>query len=548
MKDKKIENFLQHIKCHQQKIIFGLFITLLLYSLIGCFPVSLYEADGIGVANGIMVMQQQGLGENPFAYRVAEHPGTHILLYLVNIVLHQDVYDVFSILSAFAMVLFVISSTFFISKLTGKSFGVIGIVLLLIQETTASGYYANSTVIACCIVVIGMWILLDAQSVIKAVIAGLLIGFGISCRLEVSLILIPVIFWIILKEKKITRTLFVAGMSAVLALMGVFAIMHITYSDVINLFRVHQTFRNSNLAIEGIPILGMRNIRSYVSFISVSFLLLTISGIFVLFRQKKYGMIFFCIFGIIPFLVIFGSSVVSPKYLYASIPYFAILILYGLELIRFEKPYRFFSIFVGVLFVGQYFFGLQVSLASKPYREQIQPVLVKVLSIPQITHSITEADIVIGSGASLSTDDAYRLTSGLIYAPIFWQTQKAERKAAVDGVSDFIHSQEYQDESIVCVDYDACQIMRNLMLKDGYTLKILAADQVEMTIKDQAPAILYFTDGLQTREAVLTYLNSIGRSNVLLVTTYPSLQYDLQHSTNAITGVSDLGYLINTNN
>lgn len=410
-----------------QKILLILFIGLFLYSLMGCFPVSMIEADGVGIANGIQVMQRNGLGENPFTYFVASQPGSYLLVYFCSSLVHAQPYLVFSVLSGIALVIFICACSLFLARITKLPFALAGIVLLLIQETTASGYYANSTIIACTLTLIGIQLLYFRQSIASAVFSGLLIGFGVSCRLEVGLLIIPFVIAMLYKEKKISMRLFISGMVALLMLVLVFISLHLTTDSILRVYHIHKSLKYSNDVIQGLPLLGYKDMRSFISFMSVGFYILVFTGVAHLIHVKNYKMLLFSLLGIVPFMTIFWGQITTPKYLYTILPFVAILLLYGIQVLILSKKAKLFSGMVLLLFLGQYIFGVQLDLKSKPYREEIIPVLVKLLSIPNLTDSVTELSIVLGSGSSISTDDGYRLTTGLAYAPIFWHAEKAHR-------------------------------------------------------------------------------------------------------------------------
>ena len=519
-----------------------LFFAFLVYTIWSVFPISPIEADGVGIANGVEFMIRHGFADNEFTYRFPVQPGSYLLIFWISKIININAYLAFALISAVANIVLIFSSSYLLSKLTGGNFYFIGVLHFFFQEFLAAGAYANTTVIACSLILLGIIPLFKGDKPVNAIFSAILIGFGVFCRLDAGIIVIPFSILLIINKKKIPLNLLISGVLSILLFFFLKQITGISIQQITYLFKVHSTAYFVNENIQEFSFIGYKDVRSIISFFSIASLVLILLGLLHTIQQKYWQNFIFLLTGTVPFFCIFLGNLTSPRYILSTLPFFILAVYYGIQFLRTKKTKlaKAIASMLFIIFIGQYFFGIQVDVPSKPYREEMKPVIVNFLSLSNPIDGINNIKIVAGSGSSISTDDGYRLTSGIIYFPVFWHKEKAKKNSNIVPFNDFLETETQDTLGVLCNDYDACQFSKNLLLKNNYELtkveknvyKAEGINNVKLLIQDNGDDFI----------TIQNNLSALQNDRILFISTIPATNYAIQSNIASLHKITDLVY------
>lgn len=450
------------------RVLLALFILLGAYYLVGVFPLTPVFGDGIDVANGATHMSRTHIESTPLGYRYSQHPGAHVLLALINRVSGADTHTVFLLLCAVCAALFVFVSACLVSSLIGSSIGLAGISILLFQEASAAAYYGNTNVLAGAIGICGLYILHRHRAgLLTDFAAGLLLGLAFFFRLDaalLALVAMPLLYkgdW----SSMLLRTLRVAVFS-VLFWWILYSASGASLQDVIvaitfkeDLFGAKQDWGNT--------------VRSHIAYFSALVVVMIAVGLSYLIRNRRWRILAVVAAGILPFYIVFPDGVDTPRYLYYALPFWALLVAESLLLLKSissDAVRNASVIFLFVLFTAQYLVGVRVFYADGENRTS------------------AFGDIPVGDGRYLRlrpgpgehavapSINGGRLSSGLLYAPLWHKSEKTIKRRRANGLHEVLTAKQQESYSIRVMGWTEATLVRWSLLKQEYEFQGVTDD------------------------------------------------------------------------
>jgi len=539
---------------------FLLFTLALAYLSLGFFPNAPIEGDGNGIANGASLMAFQGFGPNEFSYRYQTQTGAYVLVVWLHLATGLSTLSAFSWLSAAAMLVFLLTSTAFVHRLTGASLAVCGLALLLFQEIFTGGYYANTTVISAAFLMVAFYCCLSSRRMPVLLLAGCLLGISAWVRFDAILVMPVVILllqypratstnadsaWTLPKTTTGLARFFRVDSQGVWRAAGVLCaaalvtsvtiwLSNSSYQAILGAAQGHLENEPAGTSGLGLPLLGSSDFKSQLSIFSLLALVMSIAGVAQLLVARKWLLLGIALFGVLPFYTVYWGRMTSPKYLYYLLPFFAILIASALlALPRLPPAKRNVCLGIGLaLFLLQYILGIRVGFATKSYIEPPVPTFANLLTIEKPLRTIQNVSLVIGSGTYINTDDGDRLSSGILFSPLVWRVQKQQLLADLANLSHHLAASAAQPLVLMTDQYRAKQLALNFLLNEGYTCtaeKNLQVQKYDCVKAGRRAQLLALTPLRERRiERMAELIEAVGTANLVFIVPTPWEQNLLQ--------------------
>ncbi|NUQ62330.1 MAG: hypothetical protein HUU20_07565 [Pirellulales bacterium] len=402
----------------------------LLWSAAGAWPVAVVEGDGAAIALVADQWAEQGAAALKDAYRYEMQPGTYVLLMLLARVLHADALVAFSLLSAAAAAALILLSARWISKRADLPFAMCGLVVMLFQETWTSAYYPNSTILAAALVVLAFNLLGGARDRRKLVLGGLV--FGLACWMRLDAVVVAPAVPLVLGPTGSGRVARPAALAAAVAAVTLLTAMFASGVEISavrgSYVRHHDAAGSWNLVL-----------KSFLAFFSMVVLLLAGLGSWRIVANRQWREAAVVVLGAAPLVLVLRSSLTTPKYLLYVVPLVGLLAAQGVAAWQESggTRRRILAASAAVLFALQYPLGFQVDYAQG-FHPGPHPTLLRLASVPVGRAGVEKVTLVLGAGATVSTHDALRLSSGILFSNGTWRYYKWESAAAVEAIRGYL--------------------------------------------------------------------------------------------------------------
>lgn len=448
------------------------FIILLAYYALGILPIVPVEGDELGIVNGAIQIEQSGLASRSLAYRYEVQSGTYSAIRFLHRVFSIDVLHAFGWLSGVCSLLFVVLSAWLVSRLLPVAMPLCGIFLLLFQEATASGYYANSTVVAALFSVLALLVVTHSDRLLALIAAGILFGIAAWMRIDV-LVVAPATLVLLYKEdwkRAAGKTTIVAGATIAAALATLY-LSGGSVEGVLKYSDIHLAGTYDGTLKLAVPIVGGANAKSLAGFFSVLLAGLLLLGLIVMAMRRDWRNLLLLVAGTVPFFIYYFGTIVSPKYLYYLLPFFLLASLYPLSYLNGKRKGAIILVLAAVTFIVQYPLGMRAVFKNKPYVAEPFPTIATIVGIPIAKKNIESLSLVLGSGSVLTTDDGYRLTSGLLFAPVLWHHHKSILEQELDAFKTYFAGLADAERYFLTTGWVSRQTVIHLLLSNGYRLE-----------------------------------------------------------------------------
>lgn len=514
------------------RILWLVFILCLLYYAVGLFPIVPVEGDDLGIVNGVLQIANDGLASRDLAYRYEAQSGSYAFVLLLHKLFGFEPLFAFGLLSGAASIAFIVLSAWLVSRLSGFPAPLCGIVLLLFQEATTGGYYANTTAIAAVFAVTALLIMTFEKHVWALVTAGVLFGTAAWMRLD-ALLITPATLLVLYQgnwKQTMYRTAVVAAAAGLVTLTGVYGGSS-SIDEILKISETHLSTSSLGTSGLGLPLIGNANVKSLISYFSALLTVLFLAGMVKSFRSHNFKVPGLFALAAVPFYLYYGGIIVSPKYMYYLLPFFLLIVLQAFPR-QFPEAFSpaLTAAIVG-LFLAQYVVGLRANFANKPYVATPYPTLVTLGKLEIGGKNVENGALVIGSGSVVTTDDSYRLSSGLIFSPLLWRHHKSIRDRELGAIKDYFENSAERHRHFLTTAWVSHQVVIYLLLKSGYRLEKVAGEDIYETMRWRCGnrivtlTTAYTTDLDQERLSAVfsqmesgrfTYVISLGRDEKAL--------------------------------
>ncbi|MBN2461369.1 MAG: hypothetical protein JXB60_07150 [Candidatus Cloacimonetes bacterium] len=527
-----------------------LFLLFFVYFATGFFPVCRSEGDAVNIANGVHVqLATATFQENDFTYRFHSQPGTYALLYLITSLFKGDTYINFSILSIIAFILALLTATLLLSRILSMDFFLVGVILILCQETFCAGYYPSSTIFAYLFLAVSFCLVILTEKPGYQLSGFILLAFAVWLRFD-AIMLAPLLWILFLQRNYRQPVLPILGGSLLF-----FLIMILYRLSAANIFTMMKDFsQHTGKIYRGtflpfIPFLGRDDMKSYIAIFSFPYLIIFVLGLVNYLKKKKISRMAVIIGGIAPFLILMTGKITSPKYLYYYIPLFFLPICEWIKE-SWEHTGKLILIII-VLSSMQYIIGIHTVYGSKPHRSESRPRILHLLH-KRLEGDLQQISLVCGAGDLYPTADFYRLSSGLVFAPLTWNFLKKELNINHGKTTDFINNLP-QGTTILTTRMESFRLAVNILLKSDFTCQDFKRsnddEQFEAYFSREEQNIRLIKDyydetayAQRDRKPLASRINHCPSSNILLIATAPWEQHLFQSSARNFLRISDLAF------
>jgi hypothetical protein len=458
-----------------------LFIALLIYAMVGFFPIVPMEADGIAIVNGAMLISATEIGRNIFSYCYEGQPGTYFIVIGLHKLTGLDIFTAFSIASSVFSIFFILSSVLLCREFINLPFGVVGIVILLFQESFTGGYYPNSTVLAAPFAILSLYLVRISTKAYIFFVASVLFGISAWTRFD-TVLLAPLWIFLMYKGnwKQAIKQVMIFGVIAIVIILIAFYLSNIDIADIYTKVTRHKA---------GIYPAGM-NVKIHKAFFSVLLLFLIVMGAFYAVIDRRWYLLIVVFLAITPVYIVLWGSFTTPKYFYYTIPFFSILATYAI--FRIEKSSRkmqlcFLPIFVFLLMV-QYVLGLRQHTLGRESRSSFP-----LFAMDNPLNPKTRLEIALGPGPWIPTHDLSRLSSGIMWAPRTWYKKKHSRKEELQKLQSYLEIQKEDGIKFLITEWNAYQLSIFHILRLGYSCELSNRQpKTYMCKKEDCPPVFVF--------------------------------------------------------
>ncbi len=490
----------------------------LAWSALGVHPVAVLEGDGAAIATSAQRWAEQGPEALENAYRYEMQSGTYVVLMLLARVLGVDALVVFGILSAVASAALILFSGRWISMRTGLSFPASGLLVMLLPETWISAYYPNSTVLAAALVVISFNLLAEAGRLRSATVRGteergagpcfwptllatkfangpkkgpdpdrplcgcfrwLLAGgavFGLACWVRFDAVVVAPAVPLVLAPgdwaTKSRQSAIVAVVAAATAVVGMIA-SGAGLSELAGSYLRHRGAAGS----------WALTVKSLVAFFPLVVAFLMALGTWRIVAERRGRDAALVLLGVLPLAFLLRSSLTTPKYLLYAAPLVALVAGHGLIALGGSVGARkkVLASAAVVLFAVQYPLGLQIEHVQG-YRPTPHPTLLRIASVEIDRSGPERVVLVVGAGATISTHDALRLSSGILFGNGTWHYYKHESAVAAATLIDVVASGSAGTTDLwVEEPWEAGQLVEHALIRAGYRRRFAGPGDLQQT-------------------------------------------------------------------
>ncbi len=487
---------------HQKLLIFYyiLFLGLFAYQALGFFPIAPVESDGIGVANGVVEMAQQGLGKSKVAYNYWVQPGAYVIILFVYKITNADPFAIYSVLSAIACIGFVLIGAMLLSRLTNYPLPICGLILLLFQETLAGGYYANSTVLAAPLAFLSLYITANYRKWGPLFLAGVLMAAAGWIRIDVFLVA-PACLVLLYDQnikQAILKTIFVALVTVVFAGF----LLNISGSGFDKILADTETIKGiqnySLVAADEKAGLEINHyIKTLIVFFPILIVLMSFTGLIHSLAGRQWKIIALCVMGVAPSLTAHFTTFDTPKRLYICLPLLALPPLLCFNYFKERAPSTrwVWGGLCTLLLVGQYLIGMTVDFANKPWSSKPYPQIAAFFTWKPAVEQVNQLSLVLGAGDVITTGDYLRLSSGLFWSPPFWFNEKKQFINNLNILKIYLKNTHPSALKVLATTHEMKQIVNMLLINDGYALVKYIKGEYSLLVwekNDHSVAIYYY--------------------------------------------------------
>jgi len=419
-----------------------LIVLIIAYFLIGIFPFGIIENDGIRISIGI----QSGKLYNDYeiSYLYATHSGTYHVSKVLQSIINLPAFELLSILTGISMIVFIISSSLFVKRITKVSFLLSFISIILFQESTISGYYPNSSMPAAAALAIAL--LLVTGNHVAIFFSGIFYALAFWIRFDAIFIGLAFLIILVFINKKGFWMVIVFGLTSAITGILLFTLSNLSFQSMVDSYYYYLELINnvSNIRL---------TLEMYAIHFTLAVVLLFGVGIFLFVKSKNWRFLSLSLISPIPVMAAYGMHPTSSKHLLYLVLFLAIPISYSINFLIRTKNHKYkIILFIAIVsFFGQYIF-------SPPFS------MLNFLNSESICHNC--------SGIYMRTADADRLRGNILYAPLYFNKIKTHAIANDDFyLQGFLtYLSEHNPAYIVSYEWKANEWILYHLQDNGYLI------------------------------------------------------------------------------
>ena len=448
---------------------FWLYLTCLLLlanMVIGAFPFSPVEGDEQGVINGICEMINPHAGDLTVRYEYPLQPGAFWLTIGIRTCTGLSPASCYFALSAFCAMGFALLIALIVSSESGLGLLESLTVTLLFQEVSRAAFYGNSSTIGGFLVLLGLWVALNLRASppwAGVIAAGCLFGMGGWCRMD-SLVLTPCLLPILWKEGNPVRAM---GRTGLAALVSLAALLILCQASGVHLRDVLSAYAGRT------DDFGYRmTLIKFYEISSLGLLLLAAVGLAGSVMQRYYYPLWLLIAVLLPTLFLYSHSAGSPKYLYYTLPFVALLAAHGVRYILVSRRVG-LGACIMALILAELFTGLRTTRVEFR-RFTPRPTLI---SLSTFGVGGKRLQWVVGPGETIGNADGFSMWTGLAYAGIAWHREKETALTQIRSMREAIDSNARL--ALLTSTYASYQCAVGYLRQRGYRRASVSVDRLD---------------------------------------------------------------------
>jgi len=451
---------------------------ILIYHLVGIFPITRFETDSMAIANACEEMIQSGhFEENVLGHSYHMQSGTYFLIIEFAKLTGLSAFVSYSILTVLFAFLYWLFLVLLLQKITNSKYILIILVLFLFQEIFVLSYYANSAVIASTFWILAFYILWIKNDIVTLIVSALLLSLAVWCRVDVAFTFPSILTLFYMKDRNLKSAILKSVSMALIVVPCTLFLMYLMNAKVSGFLGYTQYHGQLFATALSIGIFDLFVVKAHAAYFSMLLLFLILLSIIFLLRKKIYLPILFLISGILFYYLLGINNAIAPKHLSYYTLFWCIVILFGIKYYKEIKPLTkkmllSFGIF---LFIIQYIIGVKVDIKSVPYQFENYSILnpyPNILSLGVIQLNMTpikKVEFVLGAGTKISTPDELSASSGIIFSPLMWYKQKKLLYDSFNSLSYLLDTTKA--DTIYLNVTDGSQYTINNLLSNGFVWK-----------------------------------------------------------------------------
>jgi len=448
-------------------VLWAVFFALILYHVVGFFPVAAVEGDDAGIACGAELIAAGSPDARSVAYRYHAQPGVYSTVVGLRRIAGLPSLAGFQLISSVGSLIFVVVGAALLGGLLACPVPACGIALVLFQETFAGGSYANSTTPAATAALVGLYLLWCGGGPLQFVAAGLALGVAGWMRADAVLIT-PVALALVVQGswRERLQRLAIAGVVALATVLLLFAA---SGSGLRDLVQDSWAIVGAGGWSHGIArIQEKQTVRAHLAYFSLPFAFAGAYGLLLMLRRRRWNLLFAFVLGFLPSWLVYVKNLSTPKWLYVCIPFVVLPALYGL--LNGGKRRKAVTTLIVILFVGQYLVGSRLAFRAKPWAEQVRPDGLVLWSQNFRAGPITQAAVALGPGIAIPTDDGLRLGTGILFAPLAWHAQKVALAESAARLGAYLRGYEGERLDLYTGIWYARTVLNYILASSGFEL------------------------------------------------------------------------------
>lgn len=372
------------------------------------------EGDDVGIAIGVFERVADFDQIPRFGYNYHFQPGAVNISALVARATGWDAFESFYLFSLISAVLAVALAGHYAARVGHVSFGIGILSVLAYPESFMIAHYANANTAAAVFGTVALILALRATGWGGAASSGIALGVAAWMRCDVLIIAPAVALHSLFADqpssmRQVLLGVLRAGVCGVMSVATLAPLLYLTDSDLIQVY-VQISDHQSNYAFWD------SLVRQAYFFPVITWILMPL-GVWHLARERRWGLLIPILVGGVTVYATFSRLLVTPKYLYYALPFYAALAAAGVRAILNARP-------VGLRVAA----GALVALASLQFLIGYMP-----------PENEQPGRLVLDAGVWVDTHDGHRFLTGIWWTPAWYEEQHTRTNRELARQSEFLN-------------------------------------------------------------------------------------------------------------
>lgn len=421
----------------------------------GVWPITPVEGDEQGVIFGVEGMVQHDETRLQLRYKYDVQPGSYHLLAVLTRLTGTEVETVFGVVTIIGALGFALAGAWLLRHLLILPLGWTLAAMLWAQEVTTAACYSNTSALAGGVAILGV-ILAAHANPSGWLWSGVALAVGGWLRADCLLVApacLGLAYWQLRDWRHaIIRTSLIAGV----ATAGVALLFWASGTSLRNAFGVYDTQMGAGLT-------GRRLwVEMPVQLLSPALFLAALGGAARMLKRREFALCLVVLSGSIATILVYGSVITTPKYLYYLVPFAIVPALYLVEWQARSSAWL-PRLSVLVVLLGDGLLGLR----TLPTTERYFTTAPTALALASHATQNKVIELVVGPGELVINCDGFRVRTGQLFASLCWHREKKRMRTDLARIRYWLS--EGHDLTLLWANWLPGQIALRELLAAGFS-------------------------------------------------------------------------------